>query len=284
MKADLINMMAGNKTQKPNNIVAPAQHNTGQVQSLNRAISIMRFIAANPQGVRLSDIAANLHLAPSTVHRLLTSLSVEKFVRTDSVSGHWHIGIDAFTVGNGFIQSKNVLLFAQTRLRDLVRNYSETASIYLENEGEMVCMHQYESHNMIRAITRVGGRVKMHNSGAGKAVLAFWENEDIETIVRIHGLTQDTEKTISSLQSLKNDLKQVRKLGYAVDYEEAALGVCCIAAPIFNHQAKSIAAVSVSGPLTRMNKVKLTEIAKGVKEAANQLSQEVGAHLVGFSN
>ena len=249
---------------------------SGPVQSLSRAFSILRFIAQNSQGVRLSDIADTVSLPSSTVHRLLTSLEAEQFIRFDSASGHWYIGVDAFTIGNAFVQSSNVLQFSPPHLRHLVSKFAETASIYMENEGEVVCMGQAESHHMMRAITRVGGRVKMHCTGSGKAMLAFWDEKEVEQVISRHGMSSFTEKTISTKERFYKELKKVKKQGYAIDDEEVALGVRCIAVPIFDHQQRSIAALSISGPLSRISNNRVIEVSSEMKHVAIALSHEIG--------
>ena len=248
----------------------------GPVQSLSRAFSILRYIAEHPHGARLSEIADGVGLPSSTVHRLLTSLEAEQFIRFETSVGQWFIGVDAFTIGNAFVQANNVLQFAPAHLKALLAKFSETSSIYIENEGEVVCMGQAESHHMMRAITRVGGRVKMHCSGSGKVMLAFWDTEDVKQIINRHGLTAVTEKTITTKQKFENELQGIRQQGYAVDDEEVALGVRCVAVPIFDHQQKAIAALSVSGPISRIHNSRLREISAGMKEIAIGLSKEVG--------
>ena len=81
----------------------------GQVKSLVRAISLMRAVADLDDGATLTDLAQTVGLAPSTAHRLLTTLEQERFVRFDQERSLWLIGVDAFTVGNAFVQSRDLV-------------------------------------------------------------------------------------------------------------------------------------------------------------------------------
>ncbi|WP_199899289.1 helix-turn-helix domain-containing protein [Sneathiella glossodoripedis] len=82
---------------------------TGQVQSLTRALSILNEIAQSPTGLKLTEISRELKLAPSTTHRMLTTLQEERYVHYDRDSTRWQIGIQAFVTGNGFLSSRDLV-------------------------------------------------------------------------------------------------------------------------------------------------------------------------------
>ena len=121
----------------------------------------------------LSDVAQLVGLPPSTAHRLLTTLQQERFVRFDGAAHVWQVGVEAFVIGNAFVRTRDVVVMARPYLRRLMEEGGETANLYLEQDGEAICMAQVECRQMMRAIARPGGRVQMHCSGAGKAILGW---------------------------------------------------------------------------------------------------------------
>lgn len=248
---------------------------TGQVQSLIRALNLMRAISDHDGG-SLSELVARTGLPPSTAHRLLTTLESERFVQYDSAAGIWRIGLSAFLVGAGFQRTRDVLRVARPVLRRLMEQSGETANIYLVNDGEIVCAAQVESRQMMRAITRVGGRPPMYCSAAGKAYIARLPQEARDRIINDTDLKALTERTITSRERFAAELEDIRRLGYAIDDEEHALGVRCIAAPVLDENGAPVAALSVSGPVTRMNKARIARLGPLIRGATQEITRDYG--------
>ncbi|MEM9782503.1 MAG: helix-turn-helix domain-containing protein, partial [Pseudomonadota bacterium] len=143
----------------------------GQVRSLTRALSLMRHLAAANEGMSLTELSEAAGLPPSTTHRLLTTLEAERFVRPDPQGGVWRVGVAAFYVGASFARSRDKLALTRPYLRRLMEVSGETANLFVESDGEAVCIGQIESRHAMRAITGVGGRIALHASGAGKVLL-----------------------------------------------------------------------------------------------------------------
>jgi IclR family acetate operon transcriptional repressor len=161
-------------------------------------------------------------------------------------------------------------------LQALVNDSGETASLYVEDEGEIVCISQIECRQTMRVIARPGGRAKMHASGSGKALLAFVSDEHLNEVVERHGLQAATEKTIKSPQALRLNLEAVRRQGFAIDDEENALGIRCVAAPVFDHTGEVIAAISISGPSARIVDNRIPPLGERVRAAGQSLTKAMG--------
>ena len=114
------------------------------------------------------------------------------------------MGVQSFVVGQAFRRSRDVVALARPQMRQLMEATGETANLYIEEGGEAVCMAQVESRQMMRAIARPGGRVKLHCSGAGKAMLAHLPADEVAKILQAHGLPRTTEKTLDTPQRLKS--------------------------------------------------------------------------------
>jgi IclR family acetate operon transcriptional repressor len=248
----------------------------GGVQSVDRALSIIETLAEDDQGYRLSDLAIRTGLSTSTVHRLLATLESRRFVQFDRAESKWHVGARSFTVGATFARRRNFSAQAipyLRKLRDLTR---ETANLAVVDDEFIIVLTRMESREIMRSLTKVGGRVAMVTSGVGKAVLATYSDEDVATIIRHHGMPRLTEKSIVRPSDLFKELKKIREQGYAIDDEEAQMGLRCVAAVVYDNCAEPLAAISVSGMTSRVTDERLPEIGCVVREVAAELTAALG--------
>jgi len=259
----------------------PAEHEpdkAGQVQSLTRALALLEAVARSHDGLTLTELAQTVGLAPSTAHRLLTTLQQARFARFDPVGSVWQVGVQAFIVGNAFARTRDVTMMARPYLRRLMEESGETANLYLVEEGEAVCMGQVETRQMMRAIARPGGRVKMHCAGVGKAMLAWLPEREVGKILERHGLPSFTERTLTTPKALRAELAEVRARGYAIDDEEHEIGLRCVAAPVLDEHGAPLAGLSVSGPTARIPDHRLALLGGLVVDTARAVTAEIGGN------
>lgn len=261
---------------KPVTRAKTTEDRAGQVQSLTRALGLLDAIAESHDGLTLSDLAELTGLAPSTAHRLLTTLEAARFVRFEASQALWQIGIQAFVVGNAFVRTRDVTAIARPHMRRLRDDCGETVNLYIEDDGEVVCMIQVESREMMRAISRPGGRVRMHVSGAGKAMLAHIDDDRLSALILRHGLKRYTAKSIDSPAKLRAELARIRERGFSVDDEENAVGLRCVAAPILDEDGNPVAAISLSGPTARMSDEDVARYGRRVRAAARDITLHYG--------
>lgn len=266
--------MAGTARQAARGRTSP--RDPSQVQSLTRALSLMNALAESADGMSLGDVAQVVGLAPSTAHRLLTTLQGQRFVRFVPGEGVWQVGVQAFIVGQAFRRARDVLALARPVMRRLMEDSGETVNLYIEEGGEVVCMGQVECRQLMRAISRPGGRVKMHCSGVGKAMLARLPDAEVTRILQLHGLPRMTEKTLDTPRKLRDDLAGIRQRGFAIDDEEHAVGLRCVAAAILDEEGRPVAALSLSGPLARIGDAALYASGALVARAAETVTEQFG--------
>ncbi len=247
----------------------------GGVQSLTRALSILDALAESDEGMTLTLLARKVALPPSSAHRLLTTLQRQRFVRFDPASMSWQIGVQAFVVGNAFARSRDVVALAKPYMRRLMEESGETVNLYFASGGEAICMAQVQCQQVIRAISRPGGRVGMHRSAAGKAMLAHMPREDVADIAK-HGLSRATPNTIVNLKKLQAELARIRGRGFSIDDEEVAVGLRCVAAAILDERGVAHAALSLAGPAARMFDERIATLGNVVGAAARSVTLELG--------
>lgn len=272
MKRDVIRR----KAIEPKSSADEADVRDSGVQSVDRALSIIETLAEDDEGYRLSDLAIRTGLSTSTVHRLLGTLENRRFVQFDRTQSKWHVGSRCFTVGATFARRRNFAAQAipyLRKLRDLTR---ETANLAVVDDEFIVVLTRMESREIMRSLTRLGGRVAMVASGVGKAVLATYSNEDVSAIIHHHGMPRLTEKSIVRPGELFKELEKIRRQGYAVDDEEACMGLRCVAAVVFNDCAEPLAAISVSGMAGRLTDERLPQLGQTVRDVAAELTAALG--------
>src|SRR3954454_5619429 len=137
----------------------------GAVQSVDRALSILETLSEDDEGYRLSDLAVRTGLSTSTVHRLLATLESRRFVQFDRTESKWHVGARAFTVGATFARRRNFSAQAVPYLRKLRDLTRETANLAVVDDEFIIVLTRMESREIMRSLTKVGGRVAMVASG-----------------------------------------------------------------------------------------------------------------------
>jgi DNA-binding IclR family transcriptional regulator len=246
------------------------------IQSVKRALSILNILRNHPEGLGVTEISKKLDVAKSTAFRLLFSLLEEGYVQKDSETDRYRLGLKLLQLGNEVAKSMDLRRVAQPYLKRLVDLTGETTHLAIYDKGEIVYIDKIESSATIRMYSQVGLRAPAHCTGLGKAILSCLPEEEIDHLIATKGLRKFTDNTLISRETLMEVLREARARGYAFDEEEHELGVRCAAAPIFNHEGKVIAGVSIAGPTTRLSREKVRQYAPIVKQVSREISRDLG--------
>lgn len=247
----------------------------GIVQSLDRALDLLAHLSA-VDGATLTELARRANMPASSVYRTLSTFEKHGVVENDEAEQRWFIGAEAFRLGATFLRRTNLPERAGPVLRALVDETGETANLGIEREGQVVFLRQVETHQMIRAFFPPGTVSSLHASGIGKAILAFLPERRLEAVLRRLNLHQFTDKTLTSPQALRAEIGATRTRGFAVDDEERASGMRCVAAPIRNMLGEAVAGISVSGPTHRLPDAEIARFGALVAEKGEELSRSIG--------
>ena len=252
----------------------------GGVQSLTRALSIIKFVASQSGGATLSDIARQTALPVSTTHRLLTTLQQDRFVHFDPQGARWTIGTGAVVVGNAYLQARDLARTARPFLRRLMEGSGETANFAILDGDMAVYLGQAESRQTMRAICTVGGRVFLHGSALGKSMLSLMSAEEVSRVLSVKGMRRLTGRTVGTASQIATELSEVRKAGFAIDDEEYSPGLRCVAAAVTDHDGLPLGAISISGPSVRIRRDRLRKLGTFVRSMAEELTAELGGRRV----
>lgn len=249
------------------------------VQSLTRGLMLLERLAEARDGMLLTDLAQQVGLAVSTAHRLLSTLERQGFIYQDPERARWYVGVKAFAIGNAFLTGRNVVVQARPFLRRLMEQAGETTNLAILSDGEAVILAQEECREMMRMLVPLGSRAPIHASGVGKALLAALPDAQVVQILHRHGLPRLTANTIDTPDNLRAFIGEVHAQGYAYDNEEHTIGMRCVAATIHDEYTQPLAAISVSGPRSRMSDERIPALGQLVVQIAAELTHALGGRL-----
>jgi IclR family acetate operon transcriptional repressor len=245
------------------------------VQPVYKALQVLRCLGDERRELALSEICYRVDLPKTTVFRYLQTLCASGFVTHDTDTDLYRIGLRVWELGQSLHEPLRIRDIALPPMRNLRDHFNETVNLGILDGPEVVYLEIIESRRSLRMQAQLGGRDPVYSTALGKAVLAFKPEE--HWILHLpNDLAARTDRTVTSLANLRQDLVQVRERGYALDDEENEEGARCIAAPVLNHQGQPIAAVSLSAPVSRMSDRLLPKAAAAVIETATTLSQRLG--------
>ncbi len=247
------------------------------VKSLVKALNILECIGEDDQpSYTLTQLSRRLHLHVSTVHRLLVNLVRQGFVEQNPASGGYQLGFRVMRMGLGVLDRLDFRRVAQPLLRELNQQTQETVHLAILQGDRAISIEKFGSPQPVGLDARLGGVMPLHSTGVGKSLLAYHPEEMLNRLARSRGLERFTDQTITTVSQLKKELARVREQGYSVDNEEAVDGLRCVAAPLFDHSGRVVAAFSVAGPATRITPARIPEIAHLVRKTSQEISHRLG--------
>lgn len=256
----------------------------GPVRSLTRALTLLETVASHPHGISLGDLAERAELAPSTAHRLLKGLELRRFIRQDEERGLWFVGVQAFFVGTAFLHERDFVAIARPFMRQAMERGGESVNLAVRDGSDAIYLSQVECRQMMRSQATPGGRAPLHASAVGKALLSGLNWRQAERLLARLDLYKLTDRTLTNVDMVQDNLDEARRQGYAVDDEEHAVGLRCVAAPVFNEYGEPLAAISISGPSARIDDARLAELGRLMTETTRAVTGELGGQIPpGFS-
>jgi IclR family KDG regulon transcriptional repressor len=250
----------------------------GSSKSLQKAMNILFHMGQNGPEMRIAEIASSLQMNKTTVYRLLGALEKLDLVQRDPENERYRLGLKLYELGTKAIRARTLQSEARRYLKEMARVTNEAVSLAVPGAGGIVCVERFDSpRTMITVRTPVGALFPAHCSAAGKAVLAYLSEHDVDAIVSRRGLTRYTVNTHTQMDELKSDLRRIRQRGYALDEQELERGLNGIAAPVFLQDARVVGAVGIAGPTQRFQGKDLAEKVELVKSAARKIAANLGA-------
>jgi DNA-binding IclR family transcriptional regulator len=217
---------------------------------LGKAVTVLYAFTADDHGISLAELGRRTGLPKGTLHRVVNDLvGVRLLDRTDT---GYRLGGQLFQLGMRASVERGLLEVATPFMEDLYERTHETVHLGVPEEDAVVYMAKLGGHRQASSPSRIGGRMPLHCTAIGKALLAHSDPE-LVTGVLSAVLPRRTPRTITAPGLLRNQLAHVAASGVAYEYEESAVGLVCVAAPVLDDAQRAVAAVSVTGPVGRFD-------------------------------
>ncbi len=244
------------------------------VQSGQRMLAILDFMAQSAEPVSIKEISEALLLPPSTVHRLLATLAAGRLV-DQGKDRRYSLGVKLIALGHVAQERLDLRSVSLDTMRELARETQLEVNLAQLDQSDILYLEKVAEGAPFSLNIRVGQRRPAYCRALGKALLAFLPPEEARRRLGSK-LPRMTPQTITDPEALMEHLATVRQLGYAVDREEAESGCVCVAAPIRDARGEVVAALSISGPSGQMASMSEAHIAGMIKDAANAISARLG--------
>lgn len=246
--------------------------------TLVKGLSIVELLAHSERALGLTEIAAELDLAKSNVHRLLQALTEARYIVRDERSGRYVASIKLWELGSAVLSRLDLRVHAEQVMDELLERTRETVHLSVLDGDEVVYVHKLDSPNPVRAYTQIGGRAKAHCVATGKAMLAFHAPAALERLSR--QLQPRTARSITDPERFLQEMARVRVQGYAVNKGEWNENVYGVASPVSDVSGQVVAALGLSGPKERFKAAQVKAFVPLIVEAAAQISRRLGAREV----
>lgn len=254
----------------------------GGVQSVGRALDVLEALGSAGGPVGLTELVASTGLPLATVHRLLATLAGRGYVRQDPETRRYVLGPGVLRLREPV--GRLLATWARPHLSLLARTVRETANLAVLDDDHVLYVAQVAPPRKLRMFTEVGNRVLPHSTAVGKVLLAARPRAEAERVVARHGLPARTPHTITDPRRFFAELDAVAARGWAVDSGEEEEGVRCVAVPVpgLEGEPAPAAALSVSGPVARIEHAERHRLVADLLAVAEDLVRSIDTGTAGL--
>ncbi len=255
--------------------IPPMALDGNAVRSVDRAASLLIALGDCHGEAGVTELARSLGLHKSTASRLLATLEKRGLVEQDEETGKYRLGLVVIRLAERAERTLDLRAIAMPELDRLARATHETTGLGVIDGDQLVTVAQADGPNLVAVGDWTGRGVPLHSVAAGKVILASLPEREVLRLVR-RGLDRFTDRTITQLEPLLEELARVRRRGYAVAFGEYDPTLNAIAAPVHDARGAVIAAVDIWGPAFRVTAPRVPELAQQAREAAGAVSVRLG--------
>jgi IclR family acetate operon transcriptional repressor len=239
------------------------------VRTTKKSLALIEQLRES-NGARIRDLEGCQGMTKGTIHNHLSTLREHGLIIKDGEE--YRLSLWFLTLGGHLRNQNSLYLSGRQKANQLANDTGMLANLMTEEDGKGVYLYQAQGDYAVDLDTHVGYRIHLHNTGVGKAILAFLSHDRVDEIVDKWGLPKTTENTITEKSDLMDELELTRNRGYALDHGERTRGLACIAAPI-RLDDEILGSISISSSTQRLGTEGFDEeIIREVESTANELS------------
>ena len=244
------------------------------IRAVDRALDILLCFTRQTPRLTMTEIADQVGMNKSTVHRLLGTLEKKRFLQRDPSTGYYQLGLHILQMARLTLESNDLRNRAAPFLRRLCEQHRETITLSVLDGSDVVFLDVVESPQRVKLAASTGQRLPAFATAAGKAILAFLPDDAARKVVE-RGMQKYTLQTIHSPEIFFEGLYMERKQGFSISEQEYEEGINAVAAPILDSNEKPIAAIAVTGPAYRLLRERMNEIGPTILATAREIAQEI---------
>lgn len=212
----------------------------------------------------------------SMVHRLLASLQYYNLVEIDQVTKKYRLGSKVLVLGQVASNQVEIRKISLPEMRNLADITGESVILTIRDGMTGVAIEIVEGTQAITWKTSLGNNLPLHCGASKKVLLAFQPPEFIERYLKSEPLLRLSDQSQMTVDSVREELAQIRKEGMSVTFSEVDLGVTAIAVPIFDRHKDVVAGLTIGGPEFRFTPVVRGNLSQWLKQASVKISTKLG--------
>lgn len=257
------------------------------VRSVARAIGVLEMLSdrGSSQGLSVTEIAETCGLSKSAAFAVLHTLRAHGFVADDGEgqSRRYRLGMALTRLGERAREQLSLPDIARPILRDLTAETGLSSRLVVLQGDHAVSVDRVDAPRQIRIDLRMGAREMLHCTGVGKAILAHLPEDEGRRLLAASGMPRQTPHTITDIDELMRHLKEIVRVGYAIDDEEDSEGIFCIGSAIFDQSGLCVGAISVTSLKAGVSAHRYLELGHAARDAAQRISERLGYEVVSSS-
>jgi DNA-binding IclR family transcriptional regulator len=247
------------------------------IRAVERALDVLLCFTNQTPELTMTQIAEQVGINKSTIHRLLATLESKRFVERDPLTGIYRPGIRLIQMAYLTLEKNDLRRLAAAYMNRLCEQQRENVNLTILEDTDVVYLHVVESPQRVKLAATSGQRLPAFCTASGKAILASIPEENVKQILE-RGTPKYTQQTLTSHQELFEDLHLTRERGFAIAEQEFEDGINAIAAPIFDRNQHPIASLSVAGPAYRLTRERMLAISPMLLATTRDITEAM-SHL-----
>lgn len=245
------------------------------LQTADNALRLLLYLGESGQPRSLAEIAQAMDLAKSVTHSLLVTMKLRGFVTQNPDTRQYGLGLQLVTLGQAASRRLDLRNVAHPLMAELAVLTGESVYLMVPGRNHCVLLDRADPPNPIKVTMEVGQEGRFHAGSSNKAVLAYLPDAEIDRIIREVGLPALAEATPTDQATLREQIGEIRRLGYSYTEQESFEGIAGIAAPIFGAGGRLVGSVGLGGLVQRLGP-RREELARAVMQTAAEISRLLG--------
>lgn len=243
------------------------------VDALERGLSVLTYMASERRPVLLQDIVKKLEINYTSATRMCSTLVDLGFVRRDD-SKRYQLATKVLTLGYAVLRQYNWIELVESRLQVLFEKVKQTVNMGIISDGSVLYLSRLRKDKYLPFDIQAGTTLPLHCTALGKALLAFSRPDEIATILKDYDLKKVGPKTITQLDTLKDQIKIIKEVGYSISDEELTPNVIALGCPVLDSEGFALMAINVTARKSDITEdILINVIAPDLLSTANDISE-----------